>query len=97
MFVQEAEPGPPKSRNEKSSYPGAAGTQRRPGDQAKPGAEDLTHHRVGWAAPLQKELEPVKKSQQQSQRAIKQLHGGSCEMGGQGGTGIDSCSTGDQV
>lgn len=61
MFVQEAEPGPPKSRNEKSSYPGAAGTQRRPGEQARPGAGDLTHHRVGWAVPSQKELKPVKK------------------------------------
>lgn len=89
MFVQEAEPGPPKSRNEKSSYPGAAGTQKRLGvwvgvgeEHARPGAGDLTHHRAGWAVPLQKELETVK-TQQQSQPAINQLHGGSCERRGQ--------------
>lgn len=81
--MQEAEPGPPKSRDER-----AAGTQKRLGVQARPGAGDLTHHRVGWAVPSKKE----------SKKDIsKPTTRGSHEIGAQVGAGIDGCSAGDKA
>lgn len=82
--MQEVEPGPPKSRDER-----AAGTQKRLGVQARPGAGDLTHHRVGWTVPLKKESKKKDIS--------KPTTWGSHEIGAQVGAGIDSCSVGDKV
>jgi hypothetical protein len=50
VFVQKAEPGPPKSRDEKSIYPEAAGTQKRL-VQIRPGAGVLCT--TGWAGMFQ--------------------------------------------